>query len=215
MNRVDVIGGTNINYNDYLSLVDEDSCILYHRGQLHRIVDYLRQYDIIYSGSFNPPHNDHLLIGKNALFEISLENVRKGKLNRDDVIHRLKMLDLLDIPVLITMAPRFLEKDAILQWYWKKPYTYRMGVDTWNTMVGARDLLQNGAEFDNMTSKFEIVPRKGHETIINDVTRHIKFSQIKLTTADISSNIIRGGNPEGLPAKIAAYIKENKLYESQ
>ena len=57
---VDVIDGPGISMEDKITLHLESGIpLVFHNNTLHRVTDYLRKYNKIYPGSFNPPHERH------------------------------------------------------------------------------------------------------------------------------------------------------------
>jgi nicotinic acid mononucleotide adenylyltransferase len=204
--QIDVLYAPGIGDVERLSLLGKKSALVYHSGKFQRVVDYVRDYDIIFSGSFNPPHAAHLKIGEGALLELSVSNHTKGFASSEDIVHRLKMLDLFDMPVLITQEPLFLEKDKIFKSYVDKVYTYRMGSDAWNLFV---DHLPQSSAANRMS--FEVYPRAGYErTPTNDIDVRVLHEVM-----DISSTEIRERkNYSGLDNKVQQYIENHGLYKS-
>jgi hypothetical protein len=99
---IDVIRAPDISIEEHLLLAKKGTPLLFHHNEFKRPVDYLRQYSRTYRGSFNPITISHESIGHGALFEISLDNARKGKVTLEDLVHRITMIDLAERPILIT-----------------------------------------------------------------------------------------------------------------
>ena len=92
----------------------------------------------VLSGAFNPLHAGHValsraasaFLGGNVVFELSIVNVDKPPLDLQTVEIRRRQFQ---EPVLMTAAPRFVEKAAIL-----KNTTFVVGVDTLERIVQPR-----------------------------------------------------------------------------
>ncbi|QBG47488.1 hypothetical protein EGM51_08825 [Verrucomicrobia bacterium S94] len=85
---------------------------------------------LLYPGSFNPLHQGHTgllkaaerLSGRVGLLELSVKNVDKPPLERDEIYRRLAKIDL---PVVLTHSPTFIEKAELFPGAW-----FAMGYDT-------------------------------------------------------------------------------------
>ena len=92
----------------------------------------------VLSGAFNPLHAGHVAMGRaasaflggNVVFELSIVNVDKPPLDLQTVEIRRRQFQ---EPVLMTAAPRFVEKAAIL-----KNTTFVVGVDTLERIIQLR-----------------------------------------------------------------------------
>ena len=92
----------------------------------------------VFSGAFNPLHAGHLALSRTAsaflggdvVFELSIVNVDKPPLDLQTIEVRCRQFQ---EPVLLTAAPRFVEKAAIL-----KNTTFVVGVDTLERIVELR-----------------------------------------------------------------------------
>ena len=86
-------------------------------------------------GSFNPLHSGHLdlravaerITGLQTSFELSIRNVDKPTLNRDDVLSRIQQLP---HSVLLTNAPTFVGKTKLI-----RQTTFVVGADTAKRIV--------------------------------------------------------------------------------
>jgi nicotinic acid mononucleotide adenylyltransferase len=86
-------------------------------GKLIRLEDLIRNKDlIIYKGSFNPIHNQHMVLLNAAkqnysnaipIFSISLNTYGKENINNEELLFRIKSINTLGYPVIIFDKPWF------------------------------------------------------------------------------------------------------------
>lgn len=112
--NVDVVNDPKMSMRAHLGLLTPNNPLLFHRGKFQRAASYIREYKKIYRGTFYPPTKAHEEIGKGALFEISSVNARKQRVDREQLMHSISILDALGIPVLITEIPLFIDFHHLL-----------------------------------------------------------------------------------------------------
>jgi nicotinic acid mononucleotide adenylyltransferase len=205
-----------VDLEDHLRLVNKTNPLVYHAGEFHRAQSYLRKYTRIMRGSFNPIHDWHLEMGgKKCLYEISLSNARKGQVRFDDLAHRVKMLDLMGVPVLITTGHgTFVELNRMLRHLGlEEEIIYVVGMDTMHAIVhdhyipheGYLDHLKAGVHFEAW-SRYGI-----DNTIENDRGLSIEVKSTE-NRKHHSSTAARDGEHDHVPEPVSQYIIENKLY---
>lgn len=115
----------------------------------------------ILSGSFNPIHEGHMLLGQTAqrklglpfAFELSLENVEKPSLSRATVEARLSQARLLGQRVLLSRAPLFRDKAALY------PHSvFVVGFDTARRLVDPKYTANDAAA---MHAAFDFIRAQG------------------------------------------------------
>jgi nicotinic acid mononucleotide adenylyltransferase len=202
--HVDVLYAPGVSDIERLALLGPQSPLVYHKGEFHRVVDYLRDYDTIFGGTFNPPHAAHMKIGEGALFELSQSNFTKGFVSTEDMLHRLKMLNLFGVPVILTQESLFLKKDELFRGCVNKTYTYRMGTDSWNLFI---DHLSSSWAAKSMS--FEVYPREGYE---KRYTENIDVKTLDKVSNVSSTDIREQKNYSALDKKVQQYIESHGLY---
>lgn len=137
--------------------------------------DNVEKPDIIFSGSFDPCHKNHILMaekaferyGKKVHFEISLTNVDKPPIDLISLQERLNSIQKYhDLPfigsVFLTVAPLFVQKASLFE-----NATFLIGADTANRLFKVRyyrnedDMNNMLAHFRNKKTHFLIFQRKG------------------------------------------------------
>jgi len=221
MFSIDVIRAPDITMEEHL-LLAERAPLLFHHNEFKRPVDYLRQYNRTYRGSFNPITLSHEEIGQGALFEVSLDNARKGKVSFEDLAHRIRMIDLAGRPTLITShTPLFVDLHKSLIRLGSKSMTYLVGADTFNAIVDEKYINEHPAypffedfERDNQmqSGSFIVISRDGHEVTENKYSEKIHYSVINSGYPHISSSAVREGKLEYVSDKVRSYIEKHKLY---
>lgn len=215
---IDVLYAPGVSDIERLGLLTAEHPLLYHNGKFHRTTDYLRDAKAIYAGSFNPPHNEHLIAGKDALFRIGIHAQGKGFISAEDMLHRLHMLDILKFPVVIVgTLGMFYQDDQLFRKLWKRNYTHRVGSDTWNRLIKPEQYPNEEFLGQAMQdSEFEIYNRGNEPITQNGVSEHLKYRDSKIVLNSISSTDIREhkipitSNVANL--EILDYIMTHKLY---
>jgi len=211
--RVDVIRAKDIWVRDHLKLAKPDVPLVYDGTEFKRPVDYLRKFEKVFRGSFNPPTVAHMDCGAGALFEISLHNARKGKVNLSDAAERVGMLAALDVPVLITDGlPTFVAFDDLLIQRGGKGFKYILGVDTFNAVVSDKfnPTDHHLGQFYGEGSSFLILPRNGEEITMNERTEQVEWETYEIDhDPSVSSTEAREGNLSIVPEPIRSWAAEN------
>lgn len=212
-NHIDVLYGPGVSDVERLSLLKKGTLLAYSNGEFVRVVDLLREDKPIYAGSFNPPHDGHAEIGENAIFELSQHNCYKGYISAEDMLHRMRMIDLAGYPVILSQVPLFVDKHAILNSYHPREYIYRMGVDSWNRFIAIDQYpVHDYLEPRLQNSKFEVYGREGEMMGSNILTKKLNATFIESSRA-ASSTEVRDGNLNYVDPKVKKYIIDNGLYE--
>ena len=218
--RIDVLYAPGVSDFERLLLLKEDKALVYHRGTFHRVVDYLRESNIIYPGAFNPPTTKHL--DATALFEISQSHFYKGNVDAEDLLHRVRMLDLEDKPTLITRAPRFVDKYRLIKSYSPTaPVNFLVGADAWNATIIAHQYPNHPWLSDMMRdAHFIIMPREGVSIDKTPVSDHLDFIiREPGHFEDQSSTAVRGftfsSEHKFVTNKIGQYILKHELYQTK
>lgn len=218
---IDIIRDRSITREAHLNLVTKKVPLLYHNGRFHRAADYIRKYSRCYRGSFNPPTLAHQSIGDGALFEISLDNARKSRVPFTDIAHRIKMLDLLGHPTLITSGlPLFVDLHKQLLKHDAESMQYLIGVDTFNAIVDDNFIDVGNSDFFSdftktnvkKTARFLVLPRDGYTPTKNTYTDQIDWNMLDSNYTNISSTEVRAGKFEYVDERIKEYIMSNNLY---
>lgn len=182
----------------------------------------------ILGGVFNPPHLGHLMIARQVLDFVGLEEIwflpnygqHPPKPHIASVAHRLAMTKLLDMPgtkVSTIEIDRKLDGNTINLLPHLPPehtYTFILGAD-W---LGGFTMWGNWEELLERIP-FLIFPRCGYANAPL-YSNMILFGAPTLMTTNISSTKIRERVRQGLsinafvPPTIAAYIKEHGLYRT-
>ena len=206
---IDVLNVPGITIDDHLKLCTRDNPLVYHNDKFHRPVDYLRKTELIYRGSFNPVTTAHLAIGRGALFELSLRNARKGYITNTDASKRVRELNTVGVPVLITTdCPMFVELDDMLIRR-GGPYKYIVGIDTFNAIVDDRfcptkDYL---GQFYDDGSSFLVIEREGEKVVESERADMVKWeSYIIDHDQTVSSTRVRDGELNLVPESIREMV---------
>lgn len=220
---IDVIEAPNISMEEHLLLVRKDYPALYWNGKFKRPTDFIRNYSRCYRGSFNPPTLAHEEIGYGAMFEVSIDNARKGKMTLTDLAHRIKMINLLNRPVLITAeVPLFVDLHKMLLRLGTNSMEYLIGVDTFNSIVDEKYIRTEDPNFfedfnrDNLeqSGKFLVIPRDNISNVQNRYADEIAWAWITNTQyTNVSSTEVRKGNLDFVNNEIKSYIIWHKLYQ--
>jgi hypothetical protein len=218
MLEVDVIRAPDITIEEHLLLAGVDTPLLYHEGEFKRPVDYIRRYNRVLPGSFNPPTIAHLSRSDQTLLSINFENPRKETISEEDMAHRIRMLDLEDVPVLILRKRPYIVylHDILVKMGMEKP-TYLMGVDTFNALCDDRYILsRNFLEplYRENGATFEVLLREGYGLIHNEWSHRLKTRLLQHKEREASSTRVRQGEYDLTTPAIRRYIEKNNLYGS-
>jgi nicotinic acid mononucleotide adenylyltransferase len=221
--NIDVIRAPDITMEEHLTLADDSTPLLYHLGEFKRPADYIRRYSWCYRGSFNPITISHESIGSAAMFEISLDNARKGRVTLGELTHRIKMIDLAERPTLITSSrPLFVRLHRLLMDLDAGSMEYLIGADTFNAVTDEKYIDVGKTTFfsdfekDNpaQSARFLVLSREDCEITENDYSDKIGWRIIEAEYPEVSSTAVREGNFEYVNDRVAKYIKDNNLYSS-
>ncbi len=236
--HIDVIKDGRISLEEHLALADFGNPLYYHSGWFQRATDCGRTYKRFVSGSFNPPHAVHEEMATNAVCLLNFENVRKESISATDMAHRIRMLDLLGKPVLITREREFFALQAhLLTKMVNGPITLITGTDTFNAIVNPKYLPEGSAKllkslkpeeegdarkkiltdflkplYKETGVSFEIYKRPGSELVRNEWTERMHCEVKESNSPELSSTAIRKGDLTGVSEPVAKYIRDNKLY---
>jgi hypothetical protein len=212
---VDVIRSKNITIAEHLLLADGNTPLVYHGGEFKRPVDYFRKYNRVYRGSFNPITVTHDAIGQGSLFEISTNNVRKGRVSFEDIAERVEEVSEVGHPVLITSdRALFVELDELLTQRGMKNTGYILGLDTFNAVVDDKfcptpDFL---SQFYGYNSYFIVIPREGVELNDSERARKVKWElMVPDVDLSISSTRVRNGELDLVPECIRERVARRLL----
>lgn len=236
--KINIVDDPRISLEEHLELASFNNPLIYHKGEFHRVLEYTRKYDRFMGGSFNPPHRPHLEMGKNAVFIINFENARKDNITESDMAHRVRMLSLVDVPVMILRERPFAALQAhLFQRLGKENITFITGVDTFNAICNTKYIPASDELFEPLTDEqeiearekilddfliplyedagvnFEIFTRDGYEVVDNKWSKKMKFKIVESTGPSVSSTKIREGDHSEISDEISTYIKEHKLYQ--
>lgn len=215
--NVDIIEAPDISIEEHLLLAKENNPLLFHEGKFQRTSDYLRKYNQVYRGSFNPPTLAHTILGENALFEMEVSNARKGKVSLSDIAHRVRMVNLTGKPLLVNCGyPLFADLHRMLQELGCGNLNYLVGVDTFNDIANPEyipyeDFLS--PFYAGGTGKFLVIPREGYEVGRNEYSDKLEFEMVDTECPTISSTAVRAGDYSFVDEKIIQYITDNNLYK--
>jgi nicotinic acid mononucleotide adenylyltransferase len=219
---IDVLPAYGIATSSMLNQCAPDNPLVYHNGMFQRATPYLRKKDLrIYRGSFNPPTLAHQAMGEDALFELSLTNVRKEEVDVSDIADRLFMLNSIGVPVLITTGlGYFVELHKMLLQYqnWDSEITYIVGGDTFRDIVNPEyipepdflDPLRQRAKFWVYT---EPNVRMGKSIHDNAATQKIDFLEmawpeglLPIRSSYVREDVMKGNPIRGVDPRIAEYL---------
>lgn len=212
--RIDVIRASDITIEEHLGLCRKDTPLVYDGNEFKRPVDYLRKYSQIYRGSFDPITMTHDTIGDGALFEISLNNIRKSRVSTSDIANRIVEITACDHPILITDdLPAFVSLDELLMSRGGKSFQYIVGMDTFNAVVADKynptgDYLSR-FYLESESSSFIVVPRD--DLVIPD---NYRVASVNWSFYEddydptISSTRVRAGELELVPEPARALVAD-------
>lgn len=210
---------STLTMEDHLDLLNVRNPLLYHRGQFHRTTSYIRRYKKILRGSFDPVTKAHMKIGgKDSIFEISVHNAEKGIIKKSDLIHRIRMLDAIDVPVMITKeCPTFVDLHRMLAINGiQEDITYPVGHDTMSRIVSDQYVPSEGyldplcgipqANFEvwfPSDGAFEPLPPRATK-LLRFTTRHESMPH--------RSTSAREGDLSAIDPRVQEYIRKHRLY---
>jgi nicotinic acid mononucleotide adenylyltransferase len=216
--NLDVLYAPGVSDVERLLLFRPDNPLAFHMGRFQRVTDVVRLFPMVYPGAFNPPTKEHLKA--TALFEISQQHYYKGGLSIEDMIHRMRMLDLEGKPVLLTQAPRFIDKYALLKRYSpSERFIFLLGVDAWNFTIPHHQYPSERWLHEQMPDvEFWIKPRVGIELYENCVSKHLTYKLLEGEGSNANSTAVRESDRpsehEYLTTKVAEYIMRQGLYKN-
>jgi hypothetical protein len=171
-----------------------------------------REGRLLFSGSFNPLHRGHVQLAKVAsnqcrrpvCMEISLENVDKPPLSRDEMEHRVEQFRG-RLPVVVTRVPTFVEKARLFG-----GCTFVIGYDTAVRLFqgkyyeGGEEGMENSLEEMATGGCHFLVAGRLHESVYRTLEsievperwrKMLSDIPEKAFRMDVSSTEIRRGNP--------------------
>lgn len=216
---VDSVYGPGCDDAENLLLLTKDNPLVYDNGRFRRVTDYIRQYDTIYPGSFNPPTKRHLIF-EDVLYEIAKDHCFKGSLSTEEILHRARMLNLENKPVLITRSPMYVDKYRLLKACGKERVRFLLGADAWNNMIAPHQYPHYKWLANTMPDvEFEVMERPGNEVKENQVSKNLKYiaSNREEDHFDHNSTEVREAEDSAahdyLTEKVSEYILSQKLYK--
>jgi nicotinic acid mononucleotide adenylyltransferase len=215
--NIDVLYAPGVSDAERMILLKPLNPLVYHKGKFQRVMDYVRDYPTIYPGAFNPPTQKHLSV-ESCLYEISQQHYYKGGLSIEDMLHRVRMLDVEGRPTLLTQAPRFIDKRQTLTTAGAKDIIFVLGADAWNMTITAHQYPSVEWLSDRLpNTDFVIMSRKGMDIQDNQISATLNWSVSSVRDMDhLSSTEIREhDNPhehEYLTPAVSDYIKTRELY---
>ena len=195
---------------------------------LSRFEEYSRNKDIIliYKGSFNPVHNDHIILveeakkkydvkKENIVFSISLDTYDKGEVDIQDVMNRCMIINKLGYCVVIFGSGFYLKNLNNIRKRYSKEIVFLLGADTIQRVLEPYVDEPNSFNNDFESVKFFIYNRKGFD--IKNKLYGIKNIEISNTEEGTeSSTEIRKMISEGndISSKVPAVCLETikKIY---
>jgi hypothetical protein len=206
--KIDVLNSSGVDIQTHLKLCRPDNPLLYHHGRFHRVTTYLREYNRIYRGTFFPPTIAHAKMGAGALFDVTLENARK-KITPVQVEHTMKMLDLIDAPVLISKQDTFINFHRMVMDNEAIGPTYILGTDTFNAMAEwTYEDKSTMLPFFEGEATFEVHVRAGQKITECATAKKLKYKVAPDNgVSEVSSTKAREGDLESLPERVREYFK--------
>lgn len=216
--NIDVLYAPGVSDVERLLLLRPGNPLAFHNGQFRRVTDVVRTFPMVYPGAFNPPTKEHLLA--TGIFEISQQHYYKGGLSIEDMIHRMRMLDLESKPVLLTQAPRFIDKYKLLKRYSPdERFIFLLGMDAWNMTIPHHQYPSEKWLHEQMPDvEFWIKPRVGIELYENGVSKHLTYKVLEGEGSEINSTAVRESehsqDHEYLTPTVSEYIMRQGLYKN-
>lgn len=126
----------------HMSSNNEENIVFIKDGKILRFENYLREVNnlILYKGSFNPPHIAHQEMAEKAkelyksetIFCISTKIYQKDDVVIEDLLKRIKMLNILGYSVIISKKPYFKDLVNYIRLKYDRDITLLMGSDTFD-----------------------------------------------------------------------------------
>lgn len=191
----------------------------------------------VYGGSFNPPHNGHLMLANQLSRRLQLDrliiipsNISPQKSNNGNIdpMHRIKMCEMLFSDDIFTVSDCEIKRGGrsftvdtlthLKNEYPDAEFYLFMGSDmllSFNTWYRFRDILSMctvcaiSREDEECTERMREYARKelDESVVIFDI------EPFQVSSSEIRANILSGASNEGLLSReIIEYIKENGLY---
>lgn len=214
-----------LNILNYLKKSKYNRIVLFRKdGTTDRIESITRNGDlIIFKGSFNPPTIAHEqginVVDGNKYFSISLDTVGKGWQDNTNVLHRIKMLNLLGYDVMVNNRPKFIEIKQVLDPKMNGKLHIILGEDTYERLgidYGPRQP-KDAYEKDFGHNQLHVLRRNSYKEYLTKAERE-RFKELTKNNTrhyDVyttSSTQVREGDISQVTEKIKEYIIENKLY---
>lgn len=219
IDHIDVLYGPGLSDVERLLLLRPLNPLAYRNGEFQRVIDVVRAYPTIYPGAFNPPTKRHLNVG-NVLFEISQQHYYKGAMDLEDLLHRIRMLNAASRPILITQAPRFVDKVATLRKVCDADrIEFLLGADAWNaTIVHHQYPSTNWLAEQLGNTTFRVMPRLGVDIDHNQVGNTLDMVEEVVDHAfeGVNSTTVRNSEfpdtHDYLTSQVGDYVGNHKLY---
>ena len=217
--NIDVLYGPGLSDVERLLLLRPGNPLTYVDGKFQRVVDVVRKYGNIYAGAFNPPTRRHLSVD-DCLFEISQRHHYKGGVHLESLLHRMRMFSAARRPVLITQAPRFVDKyEALTKAGQSDGMSFVVGADAWNATIAAHQYPSDVWLSEKMPhASFQIMDRPGIEVQQNTVSSHVPHCMMVTREMHCSSTNVRdSADPAGhedLTVEVSEYVRNHSLYSN-
>jgi nicotinic acid mononucleotide adenylyltransferase len=158
---------------------EKDNFICIKEQKLCRIEDLFRDQNVIllYKGSFNPFHNGHMEIAKQAeekygvkpVMVISSEVYQKGWIDTGEIEHRVMMLNKLGYSVIVTKDGFFNKNTEYIRQKFQKPIVYVVGTDTFNRILESSYKIINPDTADIIMDKID-----GSKQNLGDLSKYFR-----------------------------------------
>jgi nicotinic acid mononucleotide adenylyltransferase len=189
---------------------------------------------LLFKGSFNPLHNTHIAMLKQATavpaytptpyFVLSVNTMDKGEQSINSLITRIHLINEAGYDVMLTRLPRFHSNLSYINNKIKQKITFILGLDTYERLlndyiVDKDNTLQNSKskynlDFENVD--FLIFERLGYDKINTELMKTLNPENITIMsypyTEELSSTKIRDTINElkkHLPENVYKYIVNN------
>jgi len=215
--NIDVIYAPGLSNAERLMMLKPMNPLVYHDNKFHRVVDYVREFPRVYPGAFNPPTRKHLNVD-NCLFEITQQHCYKGGVSIEDMLHRMRMLNAEGKPVLITQAPRFIDKRNVLKAMGAINTEFVLGADAWNIMISEEQYPTHTWLKERLpNTMFVVLFREGMEINENRVSDMLVWEKWKESDYDNhnSTAVRESSSPSThkyLTPSVAKHVKNQELY---